>query len=187
MEYGWYRADNLLGVLCDEVIDLFRTVRLNYTEEAHVYRLLAGLVCIVLTGSLALAAAPVGAVSSSSAFDLRGSEVKVDGVPSWPVLAGDVIATKVAPATILFKDGSRVILESNSKARVESTGDGLSVRLLDGDMDVLTAPGSTLRFWSRNTPVQAPAGVETAASTGKPAPPRHALLLPPPPSPVSTR
>jgi hypothetical protein len=155
-----------------------------------VSRLYAGVLCALVTGSLAMAASPVAAVSSSAAFELRGGEIKVDGVSSWPVLAGDVIATRVAPATILFRDGSRVMLESNSKARVESTADGLSVRLLDGDMDILSAPGSTLRFLSRNSPVQATVGVETAASTATGGTKFHALLRtppPPPPSPLSTR
>jgi hypothetical protein len=155
-----------------------------------VSRLFVGVLCALATGCLATAASPVAAVSSSGAFELRGGEVKVDGVSSWPLLAGDVIATRVAPATILFRDGSRVMLESNSKARVESTGDGLNVRLLDGDMDIVAAPGSTLRFWSGNVRVSAPAGVDTAASTTASGTRFHTLLRtppPPPPGPISTR
>jgi ferric-dicitrate binding protein FerR (iron transport regulator) len=136
---------------------------------------------------MAFAAAPVATVSSSSAFELRGAEVKVEGVPSWPVLQGDVIATKAAPAVIIFKDGSRVKLLVNSKARVDSTSKGLSFRLLEGVMQIIAAPGSSIGYLSRDVPVKSPAGVETVASTAPTVGTRHALLLPPPPAPISTR
>ena len=132
-------------------------------------KVLGGLVCVVLV-SMAFAGAPVATVTSSAAFELRGAEVKVEGVPSWPVLQGDVIATKAVPAVIVFKDGSRVSLHPNSKARVESTKDGLSFRLLDGFMQILAAPGSGIGYMSRNVSIKSPAPmVETvvAATPGQ--------------------
>ena len=150
-------------------------------------KVLGGLVCVVLAGSMAFAGAPVATVTSSAAFELRGAEVKVEGVPSWPVLQGDVIAAKAAPAVIVFKDGSRVTLLVNSKARVESTKDGLSFRLLDGAMQILAAPRSSVGYLSRDVPVKAPTGVETVAATAPTGVKRQALLLPPPPAPISTR
>ncbi len=132
-------------------------------------KVLGGLVCVVLAGSMAYAGAPVATVTSSAAFELRGAEVKVEGVPSWPVLQGDVIATRAVPAVIVFKDGSRVSLHPNSKGQVESTKDGLRFRLLDGFMQVLAAPGSGIGFMSRNVQVKSPALVETvvAATPGQ--------------------
>jgi ferric-dicitrate binding protein FerR (iron transport regulator) len=141
---------------------------------------------------LALAGGPVATVTSPAAFELRGAEVKVQGVPSWPVLQGDLIATKAAPAVIVFKDGSRVSLHPNSKARVESTKDGLSFRLLDGFMQILAAPGSGIGYLSRNVSVKSPALVETvvAATPGQTGVKLNTLLRtppPPPPDPISTR
>jgi hypothetical protein len=152
-----------------------------------VSKVLGGLVCVVLAGSLAFAGGPVAAVSSSSAFELRGSEVKVEGVPSWPVLKGDVIATKAAPALIVFKDGSRVTLQANSKARVENTEDEIKLNLLDGVMQIIPARGSGVGYLSRDVPVKTSPAVETVAATPQTGVKRQALLLPPPPAPISTR
>jgi uncharacterized cupin superfamily protein len=113
-----------------------------------------------------MAALPVAAVSSSTPFDLRGAEVKVEGVPSWPILAGDVIATKNGPAVIMFKDGSRVTLQNHTKAKIENTNGGISFRLLDGVMQVASAPGSNVRYLSGDVPVSVPAGVKKVVSTG---------------------
>ena len=150
-------------------------------------KVFGGLVCVVLAGSIALAAGPVATVTSSAAFELRGAEVKVEGVPSWPVLQGDVVATKTAPALIIFKDGSRVTLQPNSKARVENTKDGLRFNLLDGVMQIIAARDSGVGYLSRDVPVKTPPGVETVAATAPTGVKRQALLLPPPPGPISTR
>src|SRR5664280_1248806 len=59
----------------------------------------------------AWAAIPVGRVSSSQPFEMNGAIVPVEGVPSWPLSVGDVIVTHSAPATVIFRGGSQVILE----------------------------------------------------------------------------
>jgi hypothetical protein len=78
------------------------------------------------------AASPLGSASSTQPFDLNGSTVPMAGVPSWPVAAGDVIATHSAPATIEFRDGSRVVLAENSQARIEAKAGKSVFRLLQG-------------------------------------------------------
>ena len=153
-------------------------------------RAFGGLLSVVFTGSLAMAALPVAAVSSSTPFDLRGAEVRVEGVSSWPILAGDVIATKNGPAVIMFKDGSRVTLQNHSKARVESSSHGLSFRLLDGVMQIAAVPGSGVSYLLQDLPVSAPVGVEKVVSTAPNVPTGigiHALRTPLPPVNVSTR
>ena len=99
----------------------------------------------VAIGALeAMAATPVASVTSSTAFNLRGNRVNVDGVPSWPVMAGDDIATQAGQAVIQLRDGSRVELQGNSRVKVESNDGGLLLRLLSGTMRILTlAPSSS--------------------------------------------
>ena len=94
-------------------------------------------VLVVFLGSstLFLAAQPVATVTSSSAFELQGHTVNVAGVPSWPVAAGDVVATHSATATIQLRDGSRLTLLEGSKLRIDSTSeDGLKIDLLAGSL-----------------------------------------------------
>ena len=142
-----------------------------------------------LTGMLA-AAAPVATVSSSGTFELRGKQVKTDGVPSWPMMEGDEIGTSGGAATIQFRDGSRVTLNGKSRAKVEKTEDGLVFRLLAGAMQFTLAPKPAVAFYNGANVVPARVGVTTAASTSavstgvlvKPA-----RVLPPPPPPISSR
>ncbi|MGA2721448.1 MAG: hypothetical protein ABSG79_03450 [Bryobacteraceae bacterium] len=78
------------------------------------------------------AATPVGRVSSSQPFEMNGSMVPVGGVPSWPLFPGDVILTHSGPATVIFRGGSRIILEPNSELGIEVKDKKPVVRLLHG-------------------------------------------------------
>jgi len=96
------------------------------------------------------AASPLGSVSSAQPFDLNGANVPVAGVPTWPVAAGDVIATHSAPATIKFCDGSRVVLAENSRARLEGKAGKSVFRLLQGSGEYgLAAHHALSRFCAR--------------------------------------
>jgi hypothetical protein len=75
---------------------------------------------------------PVGHVSATAPFDLNGSTVKVDGVPSWPVYANDLIETHATPVTIILANGTRIELEPNSKLRIEGKDKKLVAVLLSG-------------------------------------------------------
>jgi hypothetical protein len=79
---------------------------------------LQGAVLAIVSG--AWAAVPLGSVSSAELFDLKRSTVPPAGAPAWPVAGGDLIANHSAPATIEFRNGSRVILAENSQARIEA-------------------------------------------------------------------
>ena len=142
-----------------------------------------------LTGLMA-GAAPVATVSSAGTFELRGKQVKTDGVPSWPMMEGDEIGTSGGPATIQFRDGSRVTLNGKSRAKVEKSDDGLVFRLLSGAMQFTLAPKAAVAFYNGTNVVPARVGVATSASTGTAgvravvAPTR---ILPPPPPPISGR
>lgn len=150
------------------------------------------LVCVGALAGLGQAASPEATVTSETPFRLRGAFVPVAGVPSWPLLAGDEIATDRSAAAIRFSDGSSVTLRQNSTARLEQVvNDVFIFRLLSGTMDVKPTSGSTVSFYSQSKPLDAPAGQVTKASVLKPMaappppppPPGH----PPPPPPVSRK
>lgn len=81
--------------------------------------LLAGLGA--MPGSL-FAVEQIGTVISAAPFILRGARVSTVGVPSWPLLPGDEIVTADTPVGFAFKDGSRIVLQPFSSARVEREG-----------------------------------------------------------------
>jgi len=110
-----------------------------------------GLIVFSLTAAAATAAVPVASVTTSTSFDLHGNRVNVGGVPSWPVMAGDDIATHAGNAIIQLRDGTRVELLGNSHAKVEATDDGLLLRLLSGAMRILTLapPAAGTQIYTR--------------------------------------
>jgi len=83
-------------------------------------KLMAFPIALTLLATGVWAAAPLGSISSSQPFELNGATVAVAGIPSWPVNAGDVIATHSAPATIVFRDGRRFVLAENTRLKIEA-------------------------------------------------------------------
>ena len=145
---------------------------------------------LLVSASILAAAAPVATISSSGTFELRGKSVRTEGVPSWPMMAGDEVGTSAGSAEIRFRDGSRVTLNPNSRAKVEKTETGLVFRLQAGEMEFAVAPKSTVTFYNRAAAVPAQAGVTTTASTGEAvagAAFKRYRILPPPPPPASGR
>jgi hypothetical protein len=126
--------------------------------------LLFSLAMAMLLGSV-YAAPPVATASSAEPFQLRGARVPTAGVPSWPLMAGDEIATENAAATITFRDGSRVTLARNSRAKLEQQGDNTLLRLLDGSMRYLVSRGSGLRLASQGRLLNPTQGGESTVST----------------------
>jgi hypothetical protein len=138
------------------------------------------------------AAEPVASVTSTEPFLLRGALVTVSGVPSWPVAAGDEIATGTVPAVITFRDGSRVTLNVKSKAKIESEKGRLLLRVLEGAGSYFLVSGSMLRLFSGTSPVPAGTGQGTIAvagsGSGSSSPQgslSRAARRPSPPAPVS--
>ncbi len=126
-------------------------------------RLVLSGLCVV---SLALAAGPIGTVASKDAFRLRGKTVPAAGVPSWPLMAGDELATEQGPATLQFKDGSRVVLGKSTKAKVEEAEGSLILRLIDGSMKYNVSPKSALRLEVAGKPLAYEPGKEGTVSVG---------------------
>jgi len=142
---------------------------------------------------LAYSASPVATVTSSRSFELRGATVKPEGVPSWPVMAGDEIRTSSAPARIVFRDGSKVTLDAASAVRIEQTVGNVNVRLSSGSMDVLSR-SAALQVYQNSNSVSVTPGKLTKVTTvttlqGDAASNKRTLIAKPPstPGPVSNR
>ena len=142
---------------------------------------------LVSAAATLLAAGPVGSVTSSSSFLLRGVAVNVHGVPSWPLASGDDIAAGSDSAAIQLKDGSIVILDANAHAIVDTTGGVLSFRLLSGMMTVTPAQTPTVRFYSGSELLQTRPGTPSTVSAKETSKSRVSLAVrtptPPPPAP----
>jgi hypothetical protein len=78
------------------------------------------------------AATPADRVSSSQPSEMNGATVPAAGVHSRPLFAGDVIVTRSAPATVIFRGGSRIVREPNSELKIEVKDRKPIVRLLHG-------------------------------------------------------
>jgi hypothetical protein len=65
----------------------------------------------------------VATVTSTAPFQLRGANVTTDqGVPSWPIMPGDAIKAGSAPVIITYADGSSIILDPGSSAKITISG-----------------------------------------------------------------
>ena len=114
---------------------------------------------VLALAASAWAATPVGTVSSHESFDLNGSAVPVAGVTAWPISAGDVIVARWAPATIVFRDGSRVVVARDSKVRIEARDNLPVLRLLQGSGTYTLAAKPALTLFVLDKPAAAdPAG-----------------------------
>jgi hypothetical protein len=140
-----------------------------------------------ILGAALAAAAPVATISSAEPFQLRGASVPVRGVPDWPLSAGDEIATGAAPAMISFADGSRVYLNSHTRAKLQVTGKQNVLRLMQGDLAYKVSKNSLVSVAGLNreplpgdssegllsidnqAAVWAPKGFNPAAAGGPPA------------------
>lgn len=75
----------------------------------------------------------IATVTSNAKFQLRGAAITPgQGVPTWPVLAGDNIKAGTAPTLVTFTDGSVLVLDAASVAAVEVANDTPVFRLLKG-------------------------------------------------------
>lgn len=104
---------------------------------------------VVATASLFISVAeskPIGSVSSRGAVQVAGTILDIAEVPSWPIVAGDVIQTRTEPATILLDDGTRLVLEPSSTVT-------LTVTEPPGKLLVTLAAGGVTYNVSKNSSV----------------------------------
>lgn len=104
----------------------------------------AGFGCLILLCTNAFAASPIASASSSQKFVLRGAEVPVEGVPSWPVFGGDQIVAGKANVAVKFNCGSHVYLHPGTDARVAADGSKIIVNLSQGDVTYKLSKGCPL-------------------------------------------
>ena len=120
-------------------------------------------ICLILFSAALFADSPVASVSSSEPFSLRGAEVQVHGVPSWPVFAGDVIVAGKAPAMLKFGCGSLVRLNPGTEAHVSIDGSKVTVHIAKGDLTYKLSKGCPLMIAGvTGAPVAAALAVGTA-------------------------
>ena len=127
---------------------------------------------LIMTAALLTAAAfaageTAGSVTATKGLQLNGQAVPVAGTKSWPVTAGDVLASDATPAVLTMKDGSKIVLGTKSQAKLENG----TVRLLSGTMEYKLAERSTLQVAVKGDALTARTGVASTL-TGTPAPVR---------------
>lgn len=115
--------------------------------------------------SLLGAAEAAGSVAAAEGLQLNGQDVPVAGTRQWPLAAGDELQSKEAPLVLTMKDGSRVVLGKQSRAKVEA---GV-VRLLAGTMQYALAPKSGLQVAVKSDVLAARTGL--VATSGRPVAP----------------
>ncbi|HLJ50823.1 MAG TPA: hypothetical protein VKU01_32655 [Bryobacteraceae bacterium] len=108
-------------------------------------RIFTAVSCLFTCGGL-FAAAPTVSVSSSEPFRLRGAEVVVAGVPSWPVFDGDEVGAEKGPATLKLSCGSRVQLNAGTVAVVTFEAANFVVHISSGAAVYKIAKGCPVLF-----------------------------------------
>src|SRR5258708_40273417 len=101
----------------------------------------------------AAAQTQVATVTSDSAFQLRGANVTPgEGVPSWPVMPGDILKAGQTPVTITFPDGSVITLAPGSSAKIDLSGQTPVFQLLNGSAHYALKDLTSVKLMSGNTP-----------------------------------
>lgn len=137
------------------------------------------LLILTLMGvSLAAAAVNVGTLTTSGAVKIRGVNLQVASIPSWPVAAGDQIVTGPFDAVIVLRDNSRIQIGQNTTVRLEAAGDGVDVRVDDGVVIYQISPGSSTRvFNAAGVPNRDVSGQVNVDDDGERNPPRRRPVL----------
>jgi len=92
-------------------------------REISVRKLVCILTALLAAVPMLCAQGQVATVTSTAPFQLRGANVTTDqGVPSWPVMPGDAIKAGSAPVIITYADGSSIILDPGSSAKITISG-----------------------------------------------------------------
>jgi hypothetical protein len=110
------------------------------------------LACGVLTAAVVWGQIQVATVTSSAPFTLRGAVVTPgQGVPIWPILAGDTVKAGNALAIMTFPDGSVLTLDPASEARIDFVKGKPVFQLLVGVARFSLKSTSAVQLESSNT------------------------------------
>lgn len=125
--------------------------------------IVAVLIPLVLSGQ------QVATVSAAGGpLKINGIAVPTTGVPNWPLATGDEITTTTNPAVILFRDGTRIAVGRDARARLG--GGGTYIDLLAGSAAFKTASPDKFSMTALGRPVSLQArseGVVSVAGPGK--------------------
>jgi len=113
---------------------------------------------LLTTTLLICAPIPLATVTSTGPFQVHGANVPADGgVPSWPIMEGDTVqAGSSAPVTVTFANGSVLVLEPGSSARIEMLGQTPVFRLEDGAAHYSLSNLSAVKLLALDDPVTPP-------------------------------
>jgi hypothetical protein len=88
---------------------------------------------VLFVTTVARAQTQVATVTSSAPFTLRGAGITPgQGVPTWPVLAGDVVKAGNTLTIVTFPDGSVVTLAPGSEGKIDIVNGKPVFQLLGG-------------------------------------------------------
>lgn len=142
-------------------------------------------VCLLIIAfgcvSSALAQTPIATISSGESFAVGGVRVPVAGLPSWPLMPGDIVTTGEGPAVISFGNRGRLVLDKSSKLQLQSgplqaivaggtvtpgtvVSVPISAVLLQGGVSVRSDRGSGLQVLALGQAINPPAGSEMAVA-----------------------
>jgi hypothetical protein len=94
---------------------------------------IAGAACLAFIAVAARAQTQVATVTSSAPFSLRGAGITPgQGVPMWPVLAGDDVKAGNTLTIVTFPDGSVVTLAPGSEGKIDLVNGKPEFQLLSG-------------------------------------------------------
>ncbi len=118
-----------------------------------------------LLASLAFALPPVATITSSGPFTVDGRSPSTASI-----FIGNEIATSTAPATLLFPDGSSVILSPSSSAKLTGSAGQPKLILLGGALDYKIVLGSHLSVTNLDLERQAQPAAKSIPHPAKPVP-----------------
>ena len=76
------------------------------------------LLLLAVTVAIAVAASPVGTLTSTGAVTVSGESLPAQGVPSWPVVSGDEIITEKGGTAVLSSAAARVEIREGSQVKL---------------------------------------------------------------------
>ena len=124
---------------------------INRTLTTPIAAVAAALLALV---PLAGAADQVATVTSSAQFHLRGAKVATDqGVPTWPVMAGDIVRAGGTPAAVAFGDGSTAVLGKGTLVKLERSGKTPVLQLICGTVNYSLKETGSVKLMSQNGPL----------------------------------
>lgn len=126
-----------------------------------------GLLLLLLASGLMAATPPAGTVTAGRSVSVDGVDISTQGVPTWPLAPGDEVATGNEPAIVTLNDGSRFLLDRNSRVRVARCSSTV-LEVLQGSVTYRFAAASTAQLCVLGRPVKAATMVQGTVTIENP-------------------